>query len=222
MKVRSVIAVILLILGIGLLLFTGLSGSDAEPQTVEPIDPDEPVMPQAPPPPGSNSSGFVSITGWILTLSGCILIVINFARSVSSTAPESRAMQIQVYIEEHPGCSESDIVKNLGYSRGSTAHHINRLLRETRIVEKPYRNSIHYYSPVTRTEEDVVRNAISTKEKPSAILNALEGGALTLSELAEKTGYTTSSLRWHLSRLAEDGVVVVEKEGKSVRYSLHK
>ena len=67
----------------------------------------------------------LKIFGWIPILSGAVLFSVNFARSVS---PSSRRIQIQQYIEKHPGCSEADVVKNTGHSRSSTVHHIQRTL----------------------------------------------------------------------------------------------
>lgn len=226
MKIRKIVPVFLLICGIGLLLITALSGfSTADPTHVDPtpVDPNQPISPEAPPaPPGNDISDFTGPSGLILTAAGCILIVVNFARSVSSTAPESRAMQIQMYVEEHPGSSESDIVKYLGYSRGSTAHHLKRLVRETRVAEKSYRNTVRYYPPVIQTAEEDTLNAVISKEKPAIILEALGNYALTMSELLEKTGLSVSSLRWHLARMEEDGVIVSEKSGKLVIYSVRR
>jgi len=130
--------------------------------------------------------------------------------------------ELRTYITEHPGCGESDLVKYLGYSRGSTAHQIQKLIRNNRIREVSYRSTIRYYpAGVPETETDLL-SAASAKEKPAAIIKALGGGPLTLSALSKETGNSTSSLRWHLTRLEEDGVISAEKKGKSVWYFLRK
>ena len=222
MKIRTLVPVFLLLVGLALLFVPALadnSGSDVP--GVEPGDPipGQPITPQAPLPP---SPDYIRISGLILTVSGALLMVINFARSALSVNPDSRAMQIQTYITEHPGCGESDLVKYLGYSRGSTAHQIQKLIRNNRIREVSYRSTIRYYpAGVPETETDLL-SAASAKEKPAAIIKALGGGPLTLSALSKETGNSPSSLRWHLTRLEEDGVISAEKKGKNVWYFLRK
>ncbi|MBQ3570871.1 MAG: winged helix-turn-helix transcriptional regulator [Methanocorpusculum sp.] len=219
MKIRTLVPVFLLLVGLTLLFVPAFAdNSGSEVPGVEPI-PGQPITPQAPPPP---SPDYTSISGLILTVSGALLMVINFARSALSVNPDSRAMQIQTYITEHPGCGESDLVKYLGYSRGSTAHQIQKLIRNNRIREVSYRSTIRYYpAGVPETETDLL-SAASAKEKPAAIIKALGGGPLTLSALSKETGYSLSSLRWHLTRLEEDGVISAEKKGKNVWYFLRK
>ena len=161
----------------------------------------------------------LKIFGWIPLLAGAVLMAVNFVRSFSSTAPESKEMQIQSYISEHPGCSAEDIRKNLGYSRGSTAHQIQKLVRDKRIAEKPYHKTVRYYPAEPQTLEKDRLDAACTKEKPSVILSALEKKTLSIAELSAETGISNASLRWHLSRLEEDGLVSIKKEGKIIRYS---
>ncbi len=156
----------------------------------------------------------------VLIFSGVILLAVNFVRSFSSTVPESRTMRIQTYIAEHPGCSEADIVRTVGYSRGSTVHHLKKLIRDNRIRTFSYQKTRRYYpAGVPEAEQDRF-DAASAKEKPAAILSALEAGSLTVSELAEKTGLSESTLYWYLAQMEKEGVVTAEKAGKSFRYSL--
>ena len=122
-------------------------------------------------------------------------------------------------------CRVKCIFKNDSFFRSTAeniAHHLKRLVRETRVAEKPYRNTVRYYPPVIQTAEEDTLNAVTSKEKPAIILEALGKDALTMSELLEKTGLSVSSLRWHLARMEEDGVIVSEKSGKLVRYSVRR
>lgn len=164
-------------------------------------------------------ANFLRFASKALIFAGVILFALGFVRSLSSTAPKSRAMQIQTCIEEHPGCSEADIVRNTGYSRNSVVHHIRTLLRDNRIREAPYHKTVRYYPTGESNAETDFQDAASAKEKPAAILSALGTGSMTVSELARQTGLSEPSLRWHLSRLEEDGLVTLEKQGHSIRYS---
>ena len=159
----------------------------------------------------------LKIFGWIPILSGAVLLSVNFVRSVS---PSSRRIQIQQYIEKHPGCSEADVVKNTGHSRNSTVHHIQKLIRENKIRKTPYHKTVRYYSADESSAEKDIINAARAKEKPAAIMSALEKKPMTLSELESETGITVSSLRWHLAKLEEDGIVLSEKRENMIYYSL--
>lgn len=159
----------------------------------------------------------LKIFGWIPILSGAVLFSVNFVRSV---APSSRKIQIQQYIEKHPGCSEADVVKNTGHSRNSTVHHIQKLVSENKIRKTPYHKTVRYYSADESSAEKDIINAARAKEKPAAVLSALERKSMTLSELESETGISAASLRWHLAKLEDDGIVSSDKIENTVYYSL--
>lgn len=167
-------------------------------------------------------SALAKTAGVLVFASAVVLVTVNFFRSVSSAAPDSRSMQIQRYIEENPGVGESDIVKGLGYSRGSTVHQLKKLIRDRRVLEKPYHKTVRYYPIEPRTREDDVFDAALRREKPAAILSALQKHPMTLAELERETGISRHSLRWHLSRMEEDGIILRKEEAGRVFYSLSK
>ncbi len=53
-----------------------------------------------------------------------------------------------------------------------------------------------------------------------AILEALRGGALTVSEIVEATGLTQSNVSNHLSCLRDCGLVTATRQGRFVYYAL--
>ena len=167
-------------------------------------------------------SALAKTAGVLVFASAVVLVTVNFFRSVSSAAPDSRSMQIQRYIEENPGVGESDIVKGLGYSRGSTVHQLKKLIRDKRVLEKPYHKTVRYYPTESRTREDDVFDAALRREKPAAILSALQKHPMTLAELERETDISRHSLRWHLSRMEEDGIILRKEEAGRVFYSLSK
>ena len=162
-------------------------------------------------------ANFMQFTSKALIFAGAVLLSVNFVRSVS---PSSRRIQIQQYIEKHPGCSEADVVKNTGHSRNSTVHHIQKLIRENKIRKTPYHKTVRYYSADESSAEKDIINAARAKEKPAAVLSALERKSMTLSELESETGISAASLRWHLAKLEDDGIVSSDKIENTVYYSL--
>ena len=167
-------------------------------------------------------SALAKTAGVLVFASAVVLVTVNFFRSVSSAALDSKSMQIQLYIEENPGVGESDIVKGLGYSRGSTVHQLKKLIRDKRVLEKPYHKTVRYYPTESRTREDDVFDAALRREKPAAILSALQKHPMTLAELERETDISRHSLRWHLSRMEEDGIILRKEEAGRVFYSLSK
>ena len=167
-------------------------------------------------------SALAKTAGVLVFASAVVLVTVNFFRSVSSAASDSKSMQIQLYIEENPGVGESDIVKGLGYSRGSTVHQLKKLIRDKRVLEKPYHKTVRYYPAESRTREDDVFDAALRREKPAAILSALQKHPMTLSELERETDISRYSLRWHLSRMEENGIILRKEEAGRVFYSLSK
>lgn len=167
-------------------------------------------------------SALAKTAGVLVFASAVVLVTVNFFRSVSSAALDSKSMQIQLYIEENPGVGESDIVKGLGYSRGSTVHQLKKLIRDKRVLEKPYHKTVRYYPTESRTREDDVFDAALRREKPAAILSALQKHPMTLAELERETDISRYSLRWHLSRMEEDGIILRKEEAGGVFYSLSK
>ena len=167
-------------------------------------------------------SALAKTAGVLVFASAVVLVTVNFFRSVSSAASDSKSMQIQLYIEENPGVGESDIVKGLGYSRGSTVHQLKKLIRDKRVLEKPYHKTVRYYPTESRTREDDVFDAALRREKPAAILSALQKHPMTLAELERETDISRHSLRWHLSRMEEDGIILRKEEAGRVFYSLSK
>ncbi|MBE6506568.1 MAG: ArsR family transcriptional regulator [Methanocorpusculum parvum] len=162
-------------------------------------------------------ANFMQFASKALIFAGAVLLSVNFVRSV---APAPRRIHIQNYIEEHPGCSEADVVKNTGYSRNSTVHHIQKLVSGNKIRETPYHKTVRYYPADESSAETDIINAARAKEKPAAILSALEKKPMKLSELEAETGISVSSLRWYLAKLEEDGIVLSEKRENTVYYSL--
>lgn len=167
-------------------------------------------------------SALAKTAGVLVFASAVVLVTVNFFRSVSSAALDSKSMQIQRYIEENPGVGESDIVKGLGYSRGSTVHQLKKLIRDKRVLEKPYHKTVRYYPTESRTREDDVFDAALRREKPAAILSALQKHPMTLAELERETDISRYSLRWHLSRMEEDGIILRKEEAGRVFYLLSK
>lgn len=167
--------------------------------------------------PAEIAAAALKIFGWVPIFAGAVLCSVNFVRSV---AQSPRRLQIQQYIKENPGCSEADVVKNIGHSRNSTVHHIQKLIRENKIRETAYHKTVRYYSADNpETETDTI-NAARTKEKPAVILSALERKSMTVSELEAETGISAASLRWYLAKLEEDGIVSSEKIGHTIYYSM--
>ncbi|MDD1716357.1 MAG: winged helix-turn-helix transcriptional regulator [Methanolinea sp.] len=45
-------------------------------------------------------------------------------------------------------------------------------------------------------------------------------GTCTRNDLAARAGISASAISWHMKKLAEEGIVVREKEGREMKYRL--
>ncbi|MDO5845839.1 MAG: winged helix-turn-helix transcriptional regulator [Methanocorpusculum sp.] len=152
-----------------------------------------------------------------------VLILVCYMRCGCSREPDSKAMTVRAYIGEHPGSMESDIISGTGFSRGSTVHTLRRLLKENMIHAEPYHKSLRYYPAGTADRMKKIIDAVLSHEKTAQIFQALrEHPGSTLKELSAATGQSPQAVRWYLAQFTADGIVVRERKGRYIVYSLAK
>ncbi|MDO5843910.1 MAG: winged helix-turn-helix transcriptional regulator [Methanocorpusculum sp.] len=152
-----------------------------------------------------------------------VIVILGYMRIGCSREPESKPMQILAYIKKYPGSLESDIVKGTEYSRGSTVYNLNKLLKENLITAENYHKTIRYYPADTKNKMKKTVDAILSREKTALIFNTIkENPQSTLAEISKKTSLTRAAVRWHLIQFKNDGVVISQKDGKEIHYSVSK
>ncbi|WP_214020673.1 winged helix-turn-helix transcriptional regulator [Methanoculleus sp.] len=126
------------------------------------------------------------------------------------------------HVRTHPGIRLGTLAQDLGINRGTLRYHLGKLQEFGMIATATVEGRTGYFENRQKysvLEEKVLihfRNP-NTRELLAILL---ESPGASRRELAERLGITASSVSWHLRRLKADGIVLQEKTGGDVRYSL--
>lgn len=152
-----------------------------------------------------------------LSAAAVLLTVCMIQRAVSSAA--SRRDAIYNFIAENSGCQESTIISVLGYSRGSVTHHLHKLQQDNLIICTQYHGTPRYYPKSADSLARAKLSAVLSRRRPADIYRLIEVNPnITQRELAELSGLSEQTVRWHLKRLETDGIIQCRVEGKVKRY----
>lgn len=158
----------------------------------------------------------------ILISCTAVIICIGFSRAVAvSRDPESRAMKILLAVSRNPGCLESDIISETGFSRGSISFNLKKLAKENLIRAGIYHGTTRYYPfEVSGNVEQIICAVLSQKKSREVFMLLKNSYGLTQQETADALSLTPQTVRWHLSRFDDDGILHVEQRGREKIYSI--
>lgn len=133
---------------------------------------------------------------------------------------ESRR-RIFAAVERTPGVHFRDLLADLEYAQGTLQYHLQTLAEEG-LVEVSDDGKYTRYYPASEFEaaDRTVMNALRRTYSRRIIAHLLADGPLSTSDLAERIDKSDSTVSWHLSKLAEAGLVEKERDGRSVQYAL--
>lgn len=124
------------------------------------------------------------------------------------------------YVLNTPGCTPSEISKDLEISRGCVRHQLKILKAEEKLTllkEGKFRRAFQNSNTFTDNEKVIVTHLKGDTRK-QILLNILENPEITNQELSEKLSLDKSTTHWHIKRLKEDNLIFSEAEGKSKKY----
>lgn len=128
-------------------------------------------------------------------------------------AHEARASVFEV-VEASPGVYLSKVSEETGLALSTVRHHLRVLDRENLVMGVKVRGKRRFYPAYS---EQVELTAALNDEATASVLDALARlGPSSVSELATVIGRDPSTVTHHLQRLAEDDIVVREREGRTV------
>lgn len=141
----------------------------------------------------------------------------------TSRCPLDNKKRSRIYacIRDHPGIAPAEIARITGINRGTTRYHLSRL-READLVSALYRDDrVGYFrNGDYDTAEKVVCLHLQNGTRRQIFAHLLEKSGITQSEIAEIVGISRSTVAWHLQRLAADGLVEANRDGRTVCYTL--
>jgi len=131
-------------------------------------------------------------------------------------------LKILQFIESNPGITANNIKSNLSLKRGTIRYHINVLKETGKIVLLKNGNYISLFPK----DHNILNNMYSRDIEPylqgvtckKICWLIYENPGITNKEISEELGLTKSAITSHIQKLAENGYLIVEPNGKSKNY----
>lgn len=172
--------------------------------------------------PVQTSDGLLSILAAAAAFTLIALAVPLYRRIVRQQVAEHDVRsRIVAFVTQNPGLHESAVAKGLGISHTLAQYHV-RMLAEFGLLEvKRFggRKCLFTAGQVGRTEKTMM---LAEKGRGAQVVDIIAAQpGIAQRELARALGIRESSVKWHLDRMEQNGVVVVERslEGKRIRLS---
>ena len=160
-------------------------------------------------------AGFLSMStaiaaDWL----GRFAALLRFGRHDGSDPLEHETRErIHDRITDTPGVSLSALADDLDTPLSTVRHHLRVLERERLVSSRKLRGNRRLF-PIGTDNEELA--AALEKDSSAAIIGALRKyGAATVGDIVDEVETSYSTVSYHLSRLADDGLVVQEKDGAS-------
>ena len=178
-----------------------------------------------------------TLTFWEFPLSFKIAYIIGYLAifvSVFKMAPvilgqmrnlnkRNKRKKIIDYVLKKPGCTSSEISKELKITRGCVRYHLKTLKIEeklTLIKERKFTRAFQNYNAFTNNEKTIIAHLKGGTRK-QILLNILENPGITNQEISEKLSLDKSTTHWHIKKLREDDIIISEAEWKFSKYIIN-
>ncbi|MHA2030089.1 MAG: winged helix-turn-helix transcriptional regulator [Candidatus Kariarchaeaceae archaeon] len=130
-------------------------------------------------------------------------------------------------ISDNPGIHFRAIVEECGKQIGVVDYHLNKLLKDHKIVSFKHRGHKLFFLHQWENRIIEYKHLIDTLRKtiPRSILLFLAQSKnntnLSIKQIADQLKQTPSNLHWHIKRLIEDKLVVPVRKGREVTLQLN-
>jgi predicted transcriptional regulator len=121
-------------------------------------------------------------------------------------------------VNDAPGAYLSEVADEAGLPLSTARHHIRVLEREDLVSGAKVRGKRRFYPAYT---QGIELAAALNDEATAVVIDAISRlGASSVSDLADELGRDPSTVSHHLKRLAEDDIIVRERDGRAVMNKL--
>jgi len=115
--------------------------------------------------------------------------------------------RVHEHVRSNPGVHFTAILEDLDIATGQAQYHLHKLNRAGDIVAEEIRGRTHYFE-ATYDPWERRAFAFARRETARALLaHLVDDGPLGAAELADRLDLSRSTVAWHVSSLAEAGVV---------------
>lgn len=124
-------------------------------------------------------------------------------------------------VAANPGIHFRALLSDLDYAQGTIQYHLKWLESEGLVSTSDDGKFTRYYPTGSFDEADkAVMNALRREYARRIIAHLAAEGPLSTDELSGRLEKSTSTVSWHLSKLADADLVTKERKGRSVEYRL--
>jgi predicted transcriptional regulator len=144
-------------------------------------------------------------------------IILGQIKGLNKNANKKRIIN---YVLNEPGCTPSEISRNLEISLGSIRYQIKTLKAEDKLIlkrEGKFTRAFQNSNAFTKNDKIIISHLKGSTRK-HILLNILENPEITNQEISKKLNLDKSTTHWHIQKLREDDVIFSEVEGKFTKY----
>lgn len=157
----------------------------------------------------------LAVVVWLVKHGGVAALYSRFAGAeVLRHRERERALAL---LRERPGLSVQEMADALGISWSTAAYHLGVLEREGMVAAAKghrHRRYVLVGTGVSREEVHVASHPTAS----ALLMHIASAPGVSQSRLSELAGITPSTASWHLKRLAEAGLVRVERKWRTAHY----
>ena len=158
---------------------------------------------------GALSGAASAVSGW----AGRAFVLFRYrSRDGSDPLEHETRERIHDLVGESPGRTLTGLSEALDTPLSTVRHHVKILERERVVVSRKLRGNRRLY-PLGAENEELA--AALQEESSAAVLETLhEQGRATVGDVVDRVEKSYSTVSYHLSRLADEGLVVQERDGR--------
>src|SRR5215212_3827002 len=126
------------------------------------------------------------------------------------------------FIYNNPGSHFRKIKKELGLSNGTIQYQLNKLEKDGKIVSIHHRFYKFYFpNGVFQEHEKEILQVLNNTSLRNVLLLIIERKNPTKHEIVNFLNISYSSVTWHLEQLISYHMIVENRDGKFIRYSMY-
>ncbi len=126
-------------------------------------------------------------------------------------------VRIATYVQNEPGCCIRAIAESLGIDWSTAEYHLRILCRRREIVERRAGNRRLFFAP--EAAPDLGDPSMLSTACRRVLDHLLHAGPSCASELAVSLSIARTGVLRHIDKLAEQGLVEREREGRRVLFA---
>ncbi|QAU14136.1 winged helix-turn-helix transcriptional regulator [Halorubrum sp. BOL3-1] len=132
--------------------------------------------------------------------------------------PDART-RVRRHVRDTPGVHFNRLSRDLDIATGQAQHHLHRLVGDSEVAVERIAGRAHYFDPEFNSWEHRALSFLRRETARVILLRLHADGPTRPADLAEDLDLARSTVSWHVSNLAESGIVE-KSDDRPMRISL--